>query len=216
MNTEGYEVTVFLVCSTLVLPLPPELRSLITVFDIPLPSDGEIEKIIEDYAAGYGLEIDSDVVKELRDSLRGFGKAEIEQILNMAYQHSGTLTADDTALILREKRQLIKKSSMLEIVDAASDINAIGGLDKLKSYLKDKAYIFTNLYEAKKNGVDLPKGILIVGMPGCGKSLTAKAVAGLFNAPLLRLDIGNGGSGSPRLNRRASMWAKAKRICGPP
>lgn len=69
-------------------------------------------------------------------------------------------------------------------------MNDIGGLENLKLYLSNKAKIFSRLGEARKFGVDIPKGILIVGMPGCGKSLTAKATANIFNVPLLRLDIG--------------------------
>ena len=96
----------------------------------------------------------------------------------------------DKELILREKEQSIKKSGLLEAVRVSNAIEDIGGLDNLVSYLKKKASIYTNLAKAKEAGVDIPKGILIVGMPGCGKSLTAKASAALFKAPLLRLDIG--------------------------
>jgi SpoVK/Ycf46/Vps4 family AAA+-type ATPase len=96
----------------------------------------------------------------------------------------------DKELILKEKEQIIKKTGILEILPFNSSLNDVGGLDNLKKYLKDKSYVFNNLGEARKFGIDLPKGILIVGMPGCGKSLTAKATASQFNVPLLRLDVG--------------------------
>ena len=115
---------------------------------------------------------------------------EIRQILNLAYQRSGLITAADKQLILDEKEQIIKKTGILEILSFNSNLNDIGGLDNLKRYLNNKSHIFNNLGEARRFGIDIPKGLLIVGMPGCGKSLTAKATASQFNVPLLRLDVG--------------------------
>ena len=79
---------------------------------------------------------------------------------------------------------------MLEIVNFSETINDIGGLENLKEWLARKAKVFSNLDKAIKFGVDVPKGIMIIGMPGCGKSLTAKATASLFEIPLVRLDVG--------------------------
>ena len=79
---------------------------------------------------------------------------------------------------------------MLELVNFSETLRDIGGLEVLKEWLKQKAVIFANMERALKFHVDIPKGILIVGMPGCGKSLTAKATASLFNLPLVRLDVG--------------------------
>ena len=77
------------------------------------------------------------------------------------------------------------------MVKVNEEIEDIGGLEKLKAWLKDQSYIVKNLQAAKEFGVKAPKGTLIAGMPGCGKSLTAKAAAALFQQPLLRLDIGS-------------------------
>jgi ATP-dependent 26S proteasome regulatory subunit len=188
MYNDGFYVTVFIVNSHLVIPT--ELEKMITVFDIPLPSYDEILHIIRDYAISFQLEITEEILQELAVSFKGLSEFEIRQILNLAYQSSGTINKDDKDLILKEKEQIIKKSGMLEIVNFEADLDCIGGLVKLKDYLKTKAEIFNKLGEAKIFGIDLPKGILIVGMPGCGKSLTAKATAKLFNVPLLRLDVG--------------------------
>ena len=93
--------------------------------------------------------------------------------------------------MLAEKEQIIKKSGILEMVPVQEKLDDIGGLAKLKSWLQQKSTVLANLPEARAFGVDAPKGIMIVGMPGCGKSLTAKAAAKLFGLPLLRLDVGS-------------------------
>jgi SpoVK/Ycf46/Vps4 family AAA+-type ATPase len=108
----------------------------------------------------------------------------------LAYQDGGCIDKDDKVLILKEKQQFIKKSGMLEIVNYTETIDDIGGLENLKSWLKRKSVIFSNLDKAIKFGVSVPKGIMIMGMPGCGKSITAKATASLFEMPLVRLDVG--------------------------
>ncbi len=181
-------VTVFLVNTALVIP--PELEAMITVFDIPLPNHKEILTTINHYAQGFKLDLSEAVLNELSVSFKGLSDFEIRQILNLAYQESGTIDGNDKLLILNEKEQIIKKSGLLEIIHFDANLASIGGLEKLKEYITAKARIFNNLGEAKKFGIDLPKGLLIVGMPGCGKSLTAKATANLFEVPLLRLDIG--------------------------
>ncbi len=181
-------VTVFLVNTALVIP--PELEAMITVFDIPLPNHEEILLTIQSYAIGFKLNLGEEVLNELAVSFKGLSDFEIRQILNLAYQESGTIDGNDKQLILNEKKQIIKKSGLLEIIHYEANLGSIGGLVNLKAYLTAKARIFNNLGEAKKFGIDLPKGLLIVGMPGCGKSLTAKATANLFEVPLLRLDIG--------------------------
>jgi len=188
MFRDDVYTTIFLVCSE--LEIPAELEKMITVFDIPLPDNIEIERIITDYAKDFQIPLTDEVLNELVVSFKGLSNFEIRQILNLAYQQSGTIDAKDKELILQEKEQIIKKSGILEILTVNSSMDEIGGLVNLKKYLDNKSLIFNNLGEARKFGIDLPKGILIVGMPGCGKSLTAKATAAKFNVPLLRLDIG--------------------------
>ena len=148
-------------------------------------------EIIKDFAADLDIKVDDEVVDDFALSLKGMSEFQIKQILNLAYQNGGTLTLNDKYLILREKQQYIKKSGLLELVNFRESIDDIGGLDNLKAWLQKKAVIFKNLDAAIKFGVDVPKGIMIVGMPGCGKSLTAKATASLFEIPLVRLDVGS-------------------------
>ena len=188
MYMEDFWVPILIVSSRLVIP--SELEKLITVFDMPYPDRKEIESILADYAAFYNFTISADTKSELSLAFKGLSEFEITQILNLAYQRSGKVCTEDMGLILREKEQSIKKSGMLEAIHVNSDASDIGGLENLVEYLKRKAEVYKNLSESIKFGVDIPKGILIVGMPGCGKSLTAKACAKLFKAPLLRLDVG--------------------------
>ncbi|MBQ7651543.1 MAG: AAA family ATPase, partial [Victivallales bacterium] len=188
MYSEGYWVPLIIVSSRLVIP--PELEKLITVFEMPYPTQDEIATLLDEYARFFSFSIPKEDRTELALAFKGLSEFEITQILNLAYQRSGQVSKADKELILREKEQSIKKSGLLEAVRVSNDIEDIGGLDNLVSYLKRKASIYRNLAKAKEAGVDIPKGILIVGMPGCGKSLTAKASAAMFKAPLLRLDIG--------------------------
>ena len=188
MFGEGVYATVFLVSPVLVLPR--EIEKLITVFDIPFPDSDEVSQIIADYEQSFNIQIEEAVRNELVISFKGLTELEIRQILNYAYQQSGVFDAAGLKLVLKEKEQIIKKSGIIEIFTTDADIADIGGLENLKAYLSNKAEIFKRLGEAKRFGIDMPKGILIVGMPGCGKSLTAKATASIFNVPLLRLDIG--------------------------
>lgn len=185
---EDYYITIFIVSTKLVIPV--ELEKLITVFDTPLPKANEIFKIVKIFASDMDIEIDEELIDELSISLKGFSEFEIIQILNLAYQNSGSIKKKDEKLILEEKEQIIKKSGMVEILNLKERINDIGGLENLKKWLANKAKIFNKLEEAFKYGVETPKGLMVVGMPGCGKSLTAKATANLFNVPLLRLDVG--------------------------
>ena len=185
---ENYNATIFIVSSKVVIPI--ELENYITVFDIPLPTNKEIIEIINNFKESLDLNIDQNVLNDIALSFKGLNEFQIKQILNLAYQDGGYIDEDDKYLILHEKEQFIKKSCMLEIVNFKESIEDIGGLENLKEWLYRKSKIFSQLDKAIKFGVDIPKGIMIIGMPGCGKSLTAKATAKLFEIPLVRLDVG--------------------------
>ena len=94
-------------------------------------------------------------------------------------------------MINRHKKQMVKNSGVLELIDTPENLDSIGGLDVLKSYLKVKAKVLQHLPEAQAAHVTVPKGVFIIGMPGCGKSLCAKASAALFQSPLLKMDMGS-------------------------
>ena len=188
LYNENYHATIFIISDTVVIP--SELENYITVFDIPLPTTAEILTIINEFIADLEIEVEQDTINDIALSFKGLNEFQIKQILNLAYQDGGCIDKEDKLLILKEKEQFIKKAGMLEIVSFTETIDDIGGLENLKEWLQRKAKIFANLDKAIKFGVDVPKGIMIIGMPGCGKSLTAKATASLFEIPLVRLDVG--------------------------
>ena len=168
------------------IQVPRELEKYITMVEIPKLTKEEIEKYIQEVAKERSLKVDMEDLGEIAISLKGLSKWCITQILN------GMDTVSSSAIngIIKEKGQIIKKSGILELINFKERAQDIGGLENLKDWLNNKAQIFRRLDEARKFGVDTPKGMLLVGMPGCGKSLTAKAASRMFNVPLLRLDIG--------------------------
>ena len=188
LYNNNYHATIIIVSA--IVAIPPELENYITLLDIPLPTIEEIHTLICEFIGGLGLVVEDDVINDIALSLKGLNEFQIKQILNLAYQNGGYIDKKDKSLILKEKEQFIKKSGMLEIVPFSGTIDDIGGLENLKKWLDRKSKIFANLDKAIKFGVDTPKGIMIIGMPGCGKSLTAKATASLFGIPLVRLDVG--------------------------
>lgn len=188
LYNENYNASVFIVSSKLCIP--DELEDLITVFDMPLPSVSEIKNIMVNFTKDLKIDVTDDVLSEIALSFKGLNEFQVKQILNLAYQDGGCIDFDDKRLILSQKEQLIKKAGLLEMIPVNESIEDIGGLENLKEWLYKKEIIFNQLDKAIKFGVDIPKGIMIVGMPGCGKSLAAKATAKLFEIPLVRLDVG--------------------------
>lgn len=182
-------VTIFMIASE--ANVPYELEKHITLFDLPLPDKERIDSILKEFANAYEITIDEDLSQKLNYSLQGLSYQEIFHLLLRSYQNDGEIDEKDVVLIQKQKSQIIKKSGILEMVNVSEKFSDVGGLDKLKPWLEQKAQIIKNFSKAQKFGVEPPKGVLIAGMPGCGKSLTAKATAALFEMPLLRLDIGS-------------------------
>lgn len=170
--------------------VPKELEKFTSILEIENMTQKEIENYILNFGELHNIKIDRHDLGEIAISLKGLSKLEIDHVLNMMIESKKNISISDRNIIIKEKGQIIKKSAILELIDFKEKITDIGGLEGLKEWLESKAKVFRRLDEAKKVGVDTPKGVLLVGMPGCGKSLAAKVSARLFNAPLLRLDIG--------------------------
>jgi len=187
-SSPDYNFTIIVVSE--VETVPKELEKFTSILDIPNMTKDEIETYILKFSKENNIKVDEKDIGEVAISLKGLTKLEIDHVLNMIIESKNNISISGRDIIIKEKGQIIKKSSILEIIDFKEKIEDIGGLEGLKEWLKSKAQVFRRLDEAKKFGVDTPKGVLLVGMPGCGKSLAAKASARLFNVPLLRLDIG--------------------------
>ncbi len=213
-----YSTTVVIVSS--VDHVPEELIPYVTYLEQPFPKPEEINQLIQahlDVNNDQGLSENDR--KALLQSLKGLTAFEIDRTLDMAMSENGNLRASDTKMILEQKKQMVKKSGLLEFINIPENmsIDDIGGLDYLKDYLKAKSRVMNEIVKAQEFAVRVPKGIFIVGMPGCGKSLCAKVTAALFNVPLLKMDMGSMmgkyvGESEGRL-RRAIKLAEAAAPC---
>lgn len=171
--------------------LPTLIEPYMTAITLPLPSAAEIQQQIADFVAARDITLAAGVIPRLITLLSGLTFREIRQSLAVAWEMHGGFDESSLDTLLAEKEQIIAKSGVLEMVKVRESLQDIGGLENLKCWLQRKATILHRLDEAKQQGLPSPKGVLVAGMPGCGKSLTAKAVASLFHLPLLRLDIGS-------------------------
>ncbi|GKR06710.1 MULTISPECIES: AAA family ATPase [Aeromonas] len=171
--------------------IPSQLEAQITLLPLPLPRDEEIRNLLDSVCQQLDLKIPEGLHQRLHAACCGLNQEEIRSALAMVQQQHEQLNDTALALIQYEKEQIIAKSGVLEMIKVSESTANIGGLENLKSWLNRRAQIFHRLDEARQARVQAPKGVLIAGMPGCGKSLTAKAAAGMFQLPLLRLDIGS-------------------------
>lgn len=186
---QGTDATVIIVST--VIDIPPELEKYITILEADYLSKEEIKDLIIHFIDEYRFpKIQESLLEEFAVAFKGLSEFEICNLLGLAYTDDGELTRKDLRLIFEQKQQMIKKAGILEMIPLKESINDIGGLENIKTWLKRKAKVFKNTGAAEKFGVDMPKGVLVAGVPGCGKSLSAKAIASLFEVPLLRLDMG--------------------------
>lgn len=185
-----YNTTVIIVSG--IQKVPTELKQFVSFLDMSYPNEDEINSLIDEHVEVNGYEnFNDDDRQKLMPSLKGLTAFEIDRMLDMAMSSNGTLSAEDREMINRHKKQMVKNSGVLELIDTPESLDSIGGLDTLKNYLKIKAKVLQHLPEAQKAYVTIPKGVFIIGMPGCGKSLCAKASAALFDTPLLKMDMGS-------------------------
>ncbi len=185
--------TIVIVSAQPVSSIPVELEKYIKVIDIMQPSIEEIEDIVKDIEVSAQWKFhEEDLRLEFCRNLQGLQLEEIRQIISSCLIRTGEkLTKQTVRLALEEKKGIVRKSGIIEVVDTDVSFKDVGGLENLKEDLAQKGKVFKhlNLAQSKKCNLTLPKGVLIIGMPGCGKSLIAKAIANEFGVSLLRLDI---------------------------
>jgi ATP-dependent 26S proteasome regulatory subunit len=174
---------VFVICGCL-LKIPPELEKEMAVVEFKLPDRAQLRVVLEGIAASAGIPINGNT-DPILDAASGCTTSEAEDAFALSVVQCGDIRAE---IVAREKSGTVKKNGLLEIVDTDFNIGDIGGLEVLKSWLTKRRLAFSN--EAKAYGLPVPKGILVTGIPGVGKSLTAKASAKILGVPLLKLDAG--------------------------
>lgn len=192
--------------------LPSELQKDITVLDFDLPTIDEIKNVlnemiyVNEQGGRIGINLNESEKERLCKAALGLTLQEAENAFARAMVQDGKLDANDLDVILEEKCQVIKKTGILEFEKSDLKMEDIGGLENLKRWLlkRNKSW----LDSAKKYNLPAPKGVLITGVPGCGKSLTAKAISAMWQLPLLRLDMGkifSGIVGSSEENMRKAI-----------
>jgi hypothetical protein len=170
------------------IAIPDDLTEVLTVLEFPLPGAAEIKTEIERLLSATGQHLESKSLDELVRSCQGLSIERIRRVLARAFALHSELRPEDVELILEEKRQTIRQTQILDFYPATEAISDIGGLDNLKDWLIRRGGSFSE--RARQYGLPHPKGLMLVGIQGTGKSLTAKAIAHHWHLPLLRLDVG--------------------------
>ena len=181
-----------LVLTAPAIEMPPELASLVEFVDLPLPDRRRLREIIgETFKRMSGthtlkLQIDASGVDAMAGNLSGLTEEAAERTISQAVVGRLALSADCITDVLDAKKALLKRSEMLEFVDSTDTMANVGGLDNLKQWLQQRRGAWDE--EAAQFGLDAPKGVIILGVQGCGKSLCARAVAGEWKLPLVKFD----------------------------
>jgi len=195
-----------------VLTIPPEIEKELSVLDVPLPTARDLFELLKEIVGVVResrratIDLRREDVDQLIQAARGLTLSEAENAFAKAIAHDGRLSREDIPGILEEKRQVIRKSGLLEYHAPEARLADVGGLAALKAWLGRRAGAFGEA--ARRFGLPEPKGLLLLGVQGCGKSLTAKAIAAQWGLPLLRLDIGqifSGLVGSSEENLRRAI-----------
>lgn len=184
------ELDAVIIIVSSIVKIPKELEKFITIVELEYPAQDEIREQIKRFSEEQDAPISDELLEEMSMSFKGLTEFEIESLLASALAQDGMFTRQDLKLIFEQKQQMIMKSGILEMIPLKERPEDIGGLENLKTWLRRKAKIYKSINKAMDFGVDMPKGVLIAGVPGCGKSLAAKVTAQLFEVPLLRLDMG--------------------------
>ncbi len=170
------------------LEVPPEFAEDVTVIDFPLPDAAEIDYLITETVQPENLQVQGLAREQLVKACQGLSRARIQRVLAKALAAKGEVNETDIERVLAEKQQVIRQSGTLEFFTARQSLKSVGGLDNLKQWVRLRKDAFTDA--ARRYGIPAPKGVLLVGIQGTGKSLSAKTIAHEWRLPLLRLDMG--------------------------
>jgi SpoVK/Ycf46/Vps4 family AAA+-type ATPase len=197
------------------LEIPTDLEELFTIINFPYPTDTEIKTEIQRILTATGSSLNDKLLGELVRAAQGLPLERLRRVLAKAVASQGTIEPEDVELILEEKRQSIRRTEILDYYPATEQITDIGGLDNLKDWLLKRGDAFSE--RARAYGLPFPRGLLLIGIQGTGKSLTAKAIAHHWHLPLLRLDVGRLFGGlvgeSERRTRQMTELAEALSPC---
>ena len=182
------ETTNNLIFSSHRLPSSEELDELLTIINLPLPDQNELANLIRKIASNTNSNLSENDLNQLASASSGLSEIKLKQVAAKALTKRGKVSREDLQDILEEKKQVIARSEVLEFFKSNSDHNDIGGLKVLKTWLKQRHQAFSK--EARDYGLPIPKGVLLVGPQGTGKSLVAKSISKTWSMPLLRLDVG--------------------------
>jgi len=168
--------------------IPKELQDLITIIQFQLPNQAEIIQELTRLINSLNIKIDSELFENLAQTCQGLSLERIRRVLSKIIATHKTIDKNSISILLSEKKQIISQTEILEYCSVNNKIVNIGGIKILKEWLKKRKTSFS--IQAANYGLPTPRGLLLVGIQGTGKSLTAKAIAHSWSMPLLRLDIG--------------------------
>jgi SpoVK/Ycf46/Vps4 family AAA+-type ATPase len=175
--------------------IPIELEKEVVMLDFDLPDLKALDLVLsQQLDRTRGQKLSSETREKLLKASLGLTKDEAEKVYRKAYVKRGKITEAEVDIVLSEKKQLIRRNGILEFIEEDETLDSVGGLEELKGWLVQRSNAFTE--RAREYGLPQPKGMLILGVPGCGKSLIAKTTARLWGLPLLRLDMGRVYDGS--------------------
>jgi len=177
-----------------ILRIPPELEKDLTVLDYKLPDEEDMRKLLDEMIEAVSdnprvhINLSPEEKERLIQAAMGLTAVEAENAFSRVLVAKGRLCEEDIEDILEEKKQIVRKSALLEYYEPEDEFDHVGGLELLKDWLLKRGRAFSDM--ARSYGLPEPRGILLVGVQGCGKSLTAKAVSNLWKLPLIRMDFG--------------------------